>query len=171
MMQMVSWNCRGLGNPTKAEEIKDLLKTESADILMLQETKIEGELLLNISNTKWKFDSGKAISARGTAGGIGTFWSQKLFSLERSHEFQHWIFTELRHKASNIVLALFNLYVPVHYEEKKECWKSLSAYLELHNLQNLILGGDLNIMLEPNEKRGGSSSRDPFLPIVEDLII
>ena len=121
---------------------------ESAEILMLQETKIEGEHLLNTSNTKWKFDSGKAISARGTAGGIGTFWSQKLFSLERSHESQHWIFTELRHKASNLVLALFNLYVPVHYDENKECWKTLSDYLELHKPQNVILGGDLNIVLD-----------------------
>lgn len=45
MMQMISWNCRGLGNPNKAEAIKDLLKIETADILMLQETKVEGEAL------------------------------------------------------------------------------------------------------------------------------
>eukprot|EP00253_Pinus_taeda_P009325 PITA_09325 len=95
-MQLISWNCRGLGNPNKAEAIRDLLKMETADILMLQETKVEGETLLNTSAKKWKFDSGKAVSARGIAGGLGTFWT-KNFSLERFLATQHWIFTELRH--------------------------------------------------------------------------
>eukprot|EP00253_Pinus_taeda_P029111 PITA_29111 len=169
-LNLVSWNCRGLGNPTKAEAIKDLMKMEPIDVLMLQETKIEGEILLNTSNTKWKFDSGKVISARGSARGIGTFWSRNLFTLGRLHETQHWIYTELCHTASKVKLELFNMYVPVHYEEKKECWKTLSDYLEQCSPTNIVIGGDLNIILDPKEKRGGSSTRDPFLPTVENLI-
>lgn len=94
-MQLVSWNCRGLGNPRKAETITDLLKMESIDILILKETKIEGDSLLHTSSSKWKFDNGKAVSARDTVGEIGTLWYGKNFSLERSHETQHWIFIEL----------------------------------------------------------------------------
>jgi len=154
MMQLISWNCRGLGNPNKAEAIKDLLKTETADILMLQETKVEGETLLNTNAMKWKFDSGKAVSARGTAGGIGTFWT-KDFSLERFLVTQHWIFTELRHSVSNLSLTLFNLYVPVQYEEKRECWRTLLDYIAQINPSNLVIGGDLNITLDPKEKKGG----------------
>ena len=63
------------------------------------------------------------------------------------------------------------MYVPVQYYEKKECWKSLSDYLELLNPQNLVIGGDLNIILDPKEKRGGTFSRDPFLSTVENLIL
>lgn len=66
---------------------------EPIDILMLHETKIEGEILLNTSNTKWKFDSGKVVSARGSAGGIGTFWSKNSFTLGSFYESQHWIYT------------------------------------------------------------------------------
>jgi len=170
MMQLISWNCRGLGNPNKAEAIKDLLKMETADILMLQETKVEGETLLNTSAKKWKFDSGKAASARGTAGGIGTFWT-KNFSLERFLVTQHWIFTELRHTISDLTLALFNLYVPVHYEEKRECWRSLSDYIAQISPTNLVIGGDLNITLDPKEKKGGIQSRDPFINTVGNLIL
>ena len=170
-MQLVSWNCRGLGNPNKAEAIKDLLKLETADILMLQETKIEGETLLNTSIMKWKYDTGKAVSARGSAGGIGTFWSKNTFSLERFSETQHWIYTELRHTASNLILALFNMYVPVHYEEKRECWRSLLEYIEHINPSNIVIGGDLNIILDPKEKIGGIYSRDPFINTVENLIL
>jgi hypothetical protein len=64
-MCIVSWNCRGLGNPSKAEAVKDLLKIDPPEILLLQETKIEGDTLLEINNQKWKKNVGKAISARG----------------------------------------------------------------------------------------------------------
>ena len=52
-MQLSSWNCRGLGNSLKAEAVKDLLKMEPSDILLLQETNIEEEPLLSISKSKW----------------------------------------------------------------------------------------------------------------------
>eukprot|EP00253_Pinus_taeda_P032639 PITA_32639 len=136
---------------------------------MLQETKVEGDALLNTSVNKWKFDSGKAVSARGTAGGLGTLWT-KNFSLERFSAIQHWIFTKLRHTVSNLTLALFNLYVPVHYEEKKECWRSLSDFFEQISPTNLVIGGDLNITLDPKEKKGGIQSRDPFSRTVGNLI-
>jgi len=169
-LNLVSWNCRGLGNPNKAKAIKDLMKMEPIDVLMLQETKIEGETLLNSSTSKWKFDSGKVISARGSAGGIGTFWSKNLFTLGKTHETQHWIYTELWHTAGKVKLDLFNMYVPVHYEEKNECWKTLIEYIEQCSPTNIIIGGDLNIILDPKEKRGGSYTRDPFLLTVENLI-
>eukprot|EP00253_Pinus_taeda_P008465 PITA_08465 len=136
---------------------------------MLQETKVEGEALLNTSVTKWKFDSGKVVSARGTTGGLGTLWT-KSFSLDQFSATQHWIFTELHHTVSNLTLALFNLYVPVHYEEKKECWRSLTDFLEQISLTNLVIGGDLNIILDPKEKKGGIQSRDPFSRTVGNLI-
>ena len=47
----------------KAEAVKDILKIETPEILMFQETKIKGETLLQINNLKWKKNWGKAISA------------------------------------------------------------------------------------------------------------
>ena len=78
-MKLVSWNCRGLGNPSKIEVVKDLLKAEPSVILMLQETKIEGQALLETSRSKWNKRTGKAVSARGTSGGLATLWIKDLF--------------------------------------------------------------------------------------------
>ena len=88
-MKLVSWNCRGLGNPSRIEAVRDLLKAEPSDILMLQETKIEGQTLLELGRTKWNKKAGKAVSARGTSGGLATLWMDDLFQLIRSHETQH----------------------------------------------------------------------------------
>ena len=51
-MQIISWNCRGLGNPKKVEAVKYLLRMEPIDILLLQETKIDEDALLLLSKTK-----------------------------------------------------------------------------------------------------------------------
>ena len=78
-MRLVSWNCRGLGSPSKSEAAKSILKSELPEILMLQETKIEGEVLLELNKAKWKTKAGKAITARGTCGGLATLWEADKF--------------------------------------------------------------------------------------------
>ena len=88
-MRLVSWNWRGLGNPAKAEVVKDLLKIETPEILTLQETKIEGYSLLQISSNKWKKNAWKAINSRGSSGGLATLWEEEEFTLESSFDTQH----------------------------------------------------------------------------------
>ena len=94
-MNFVSWNCRGLRNPSKIEDVNDFIRMASPDVLLLQETKIDEDSILSISSKKWKMNVGKGMSARGTAGEIATLWKEKSFSLEHSHTTQHWILSEL----------------------------------------------------------------------------
>ena len=127
-MQIVSWNCRGLRNPIKADAVKDLMKMDPLDILLLQETKIEEESLLLLSKSKWKLNVGKTVSARGTSGGLSTIWCEEKFQLKSCYVTQHWIFTEFFHISNKISFTLFNCYVPVNFNEKKDCWKSISYF-------------------------------------------
>ena len=90
-MQIISWNCRGLGNPVKDDAIKYLLKMEPADILLLHETKIEEEALLSINRSKWKNNASMAVSAQGTSRGLETLWYDDKFLLKTSYVTQHWI--------------------------------------------------------------------------------
>ena len=120
-MQINSWNYRGLGNLAKAEAVKYLLKTYPSDILLLQETKIEEDSLLFLSKSKWKKNVGLAVSARASSGGLATIWLEDIFHLKNSFRTQHWIYTELQRMPNNLIISLFNLYVPVYYVEKKIC--------------------------------------------------
>ena len=88
-MNIVSWNCRGLGTPSKVEHVKDLLIMASLDVLLLQETKIEEETLFSLSKKNWKKNTGKDVSARGSFGGLATLWIEELFSMENSFKTQH----------------------------------------------------------------------------------
>lgn len=168
-MKLVSWNCRGLGNSAKIEAVKDLLQSDPADILLLQETKIAGQALLEISKTKWKKNTGIAVNARGSSGGLATLWREEQYQLISTHQTLHWIHTELIHTPSKLSISLINLYVPVNYTEKRDCWKTLAEFLEQETLSNIILAGDLNIVLNAKEKRGGTVSRDPMVGVVEEL--
>ena len=88
-MQLVSWNCRGLGNPFKADAVKDILRMVPSDILLLQETKIKEEVHLILSKNKWKLNPVKALSARGTSGGLATLWCEEKFHLKIFFATQH----------------------------------------------------------------------------------
>ena len=74
-----------MGNPTKAVAVKYLLRMAPSEILFLQETKIEEEALMLVSNNKWKLNASKAVSARGTCGGLATLWSDENFQLRNGY--------------------------------------------------------------------------------------
>eukprot|EP00253_Pinus_taeda_P010030 PITA_10030 len=68
-MKIVSWNCRGMGSRIKEEAIRSLIRIETPDILLIQETKLEDSIFLQASKKLWNKCEAKAISARGASGG------------------------------------------------------------------------------------------------------
>ena len=46
----------------------------------------------------------------------------------------------------------------------------LSVFIETNSPSNIIIAGNLNISLAPNEKKGGVFGKDHFQEIVEELI-
>ena len=114
--------------------------------------KVDEETLLSLSKMKWKKNTWITVSARGSSGGLATLCVEDTFSLENSFKTQHWIFTELWHTASKISLAIFNLYVPINFLEKKECSNSLAYFVATYAPSNIIVVGVLNITMDPKEK-------------------
>ena len=58
--------------------------------------------------------------------------------------------------------------MPFSISEKKDCWNLLESYLNSQQLENIIVAGDLNVTLAPNEKKGGSPVRDALREWIED---
>lgn len=98
-------------------------------------------------------------------------WSEDKYQLESSFETQHWIFIELRHLSSKLSISLFNLYVPIHLIEKKACSQTLSDFLDIYSPHNILVARDLNLVIDPKEKRGGNNGKDQMLPLVEELLL
>ena len=161
-MRYISWNCRGLGSPQKAEAMKDLVRINKPEIILVQETKMEGDLALQAGKLFWKKGPGKAVSSRGASGGLATFWDSSKFELLSFHSTTHWIFTKFIHKVSGHHVSLFNLYVPILIAKQKECWESIDSFLSAHMPRNIIISGDLNVTLAANEKKRGFHCERPL---------
>jgi ribonuclease HI/exonuclease III len=168
-MIITSWNCRGMGSKKKEDALKDILKSSKASILLLQETKMSQQDVLRTLSKVWKGSQGVAENARGASGGICTLWDASIFDMISSHTCMHWIHTKVHHKSTGCQVSLFNIYAPQILGEKIQCWDSLQTYLHQNNLPNIILGGDFNVTLAQDEKRGGSIVRDPAREWVEDI--
>ena len=52
-MKIVSWNCRGLGNPKKVQIMKGIIKDVRPSILYIQETKLGDAEMISITNRFW----------------------------------------------------------------------------------------------------------------------
>lgn len=52
MMKILSWNCRGIGNPSKVAALKDLIYCEKPGIFLLQETKQSPQDMIKSLNRK-----------------------------------------------------------------------------------------------------------------------
>ena len=131
---------------------------------------MEEAAFLQVSTKFWKKKGKAAISSRGASGGIGTRWDDKKFEAIDIKYSAHWILTLLRQKDTNSLVRIFNIYAPNSYVDKKICQNLLRE--ERNNQQgNVILAGDLNVILSKDEKRGGSLVRDPIREIVDETIL
>jgi len=70
-MNIVSWNCKGLGSKQKEEEIRSLIRLETPDILLIRETKLEEKSFLQVNRNLRRKSGGQAVSARGASRGMG----------------------------------------------------------------------------------------------------
>lgn len=159
-MNVIFWNCRGLGSKGKEEAMRNLIMTENPDLVLIQETKMEEKEFLHSSKKFWNKGGTKAISARGASGGLGTLWNAAKLKLMAEKQNTHWLLTKFQHQDSKEIFTLFNVYAPINSGEKKFCWDSLRDMAEEEELENIIIAGDLNITLSQGEKRGGCIVRD-----------
>ena len=73
-----------------------LISIHQPDIFLIQDTKMEEDVFLQVSTKFWKKRGKAAISSRGTSRGIGTLWDDKKFEVVDIKYNTFWILTQLR---------------------------------------------------------------------------
>eukprot|EP00253_Pinus_taeda_P007450 PITA_07450 len=101
-----------MGSKIKEEAIRNLIRIEAPDILLLQETKMEEPEFLQVSKKLWKNSDASAVAARGAFGGLGAPWNGNRFSLVAEASNTHWEMLKMQHVTTKEILCLFNVYVP-----------------------------------------------------------
>ena len=62
------------------EAIRDIIKLERPDIMLIQETKMSVVEVLVLSHCFWSISHGKTISSNGSSGGITNFFQVSMLS-------------------------------------------------------------------------------------------
>ncbi|TYG79802.1 hypothetical protein ES288_D02G166300v1 [Gossypium darwinii] len=72
-MNIVAWNCRGLGQQHSVRALRDVYQKHNPDIIFLSETKQRGSKLEKLRN-RLGYVYSKYADPTGTAGGLSWWW-------------------------------------------------------------------------------------------------
>ncbi|KAK8569220.1 hypothetical protein V6N12_007752 [Hibiscus sabdariffa] len=156
LLNLVSWNVRGLGKVEKQRAVKNLVKKFWVNFLFIQETKLE-----IVESKTAKFIGGSCIDqfwfvhAIGSAGGITSFWDSNFFHIERQVLHKSYVLLVGFVQCLKRSCGFINLYTPNDASERKSVFAELENLIKSENLI-WILGGDFNSVRGQDEKIGFS---------------
>jgi exonuclease III len=76
-MNLMSWNCRGLGNPRTVQELCRLVKQKRPAMVYLMETKLRSSKMEMI-RYKLGFNNMFVVDCVGRSGGMALFWGEEV---------------------------------------------------------------------------------------------
>ena len=90
MMKDITWNCRGPRQALKINALKDIIKKEKLEIILLEEAKLGGTDMDSII-TKIRNYQGVSVYSRAASGGMEIMWNQILWRLLAAHKMKYWV--------------------------------------------------------------------------------
>ena len=156
-LNISSFNTRGLGDKIKRHSIFNYVKTNFKGIIFMQETHSSVK-----TENEWKREfNGKIYFAHGTTGarGVAILIPSHIKTIIHNIEVgPNGRLLLLDITINDIDYALLNVYAPTkdHTTDQNEFSSQLLEMLLKYSDKNIIVGGDLNTVLDPNiDKCGG----------------
>jgi len=72
-MILLSWNCRGFGNPQTVSALKKVIRLEKPKIIFLMETKSDVDWM-KVIRDRCGFKESHVVPSDGSSGGLALFW-------------------------------------------------------------------------------------------------
>ena len=153
-MNVLCWNCQGMGNPWTVRQMRRLCASNTPDIFFISETKVTKEI---VERTKDRlgFSNSVGVSSIGRARGLCLFWKDdkvtvNLVSISPNHmcgdvagkEGGHWRFV--------------GVYGWPEDENKHKTWDLIKTLCDEY-AGPIMFGGDFNEILSYNENEGGAT--------------
>ncbi|XP_019184584.1 PREDICTED: uncharacterized protein LOC109179530 [Ipomoea nil] len=158
-MSMLSWNCRGLGNPWTVREVVDMVSRKQPDFVFLMETKVARDHAERLRVTMG-FEGLFYVDNDGLSGGLALLWKKnstaRLLSYSKNYVdvevtmagYPHWRMT--------------CYYGFSQRNRRAESWDLLRTLAAKSDLPWIVVG-DFNDLLYQYEKRGGNPHPNSLL--------
>jgi len=157
-MKIMSFNCRGLAGPLKRPALKRVIDKENPDVVLLQETLGEVDVIKNKLEGMlpgWVFE---CLDVRGRSGGLATGWNSRTIKCGNVWGMESAIGCTLSSLGLGEEITLLNIYGP--YQDRIPFWENLFSKACLKD-SSVIIGGDLNFSLGQSEVWGPQARADP----------
>ncbi|KAA8550375.1 hypothetical protein F0562_002059 [Nyssa sinensis] len=165
-MKLISWNCRGLGNPRAIRALRDLVKREAFTLIFLLETKIPARRF-----DKLKFDlgfpNGIVVDSCGNSGGLAMLWKRGFLVAVQSYSYCH-INAVIEEKGVR-KWRISGFYSSLDISGRAESWDFLRMLKSRCRLPWLCFR-DFNEILSLNEKRGMASTPNWQLRAIREVV-
>ncbi|KAL8476214.1 hypothetical protein ACS0TY_028757 [Phlomoides rotata] len=148
-MKILSWNCRGLGQPTTVPALKELVKAHKPDVLFLFETLSFSSRITNFSSVLG-FECCFVVCCVGRSGGLCVFWKVEDLCYLISYSNNH-IDLVVKHSLGDWHLTGY--YGFPERCRRKHSWDLLRQLSRSSSLPWLCVG-DYNDLLTVADKKG-----------------
>jgi exonuclease III len=148
-MNLLSWNCRGLGNPQAVRDLCQVTKEKKLAILFLMETKCHRNKMESV-RVKLGFDCLFIVDSVGRSGGLALLWNNSELVEIQNYSKRH-INAIVKDGAIAQSWKFTGFYAHPDWTKRHESWALLNHLRSFVPLPWLCVG-DFNEITEQSEK-------------------
>uniref|UniRef100_A0A803NN45 Reverse transcriptase n=1 Tax=Cannabis sativa TaxID=3483 RepID=A0A803NN45_CANSA len=166
-MRCLSWNCRELRRPAAERTLRGLVRESNADLIFLSETKVDEISMIQVV-VRLGFENHSCIPAKGLAGGFCVAWKSGR-GCSISQIFEAGFCIRIMSLGCSEPWFLFCMYGTPYPALKNEYWDWLTNTVKGCNA-NWAVMGDLNVIMNAEEKEGGKQFHDKEGELLRDFL-
>ncbi|XP_010694404.1 uncharacterized protein LOC104907208 [Beta vulgaris subsp. vulgaris] len=167
-MKILSWNCRGLGNPRTVNTFRSWCWRDRPNIVFLMETMIDKQALEKVKQ-KCGFVNGICLDSVGLSGGMGLWWNDVNVTV-RSFSMHH-VAVDVCDDNDDVLWRAVGVYGWPDTANKHQTWQLMRRLCAGDDTPMMVFG-DFNEITSLNEKFGGAirgeNHMDAFRNTIDD---
>jgi hypothetical protein len=151
---LLSWNVRGLNEINKRRKVRNLCRQWKADIICLQETKLE-LISSSIVQSLWgcHFVDWCYLASRGASGGILLMWDRRVVVKTEMYVGEYVVACSFKNTVDDFSWAFAGVYGPNIVSNRRSLWEELAGLISWWDVP-WCLGRDFNVTRFPFERSG-----------------
>ena len=150
-MNLLCWNCHGLGNPQIEQELGDMIRAQDSSVVFLAETWLD-KARLEAIKVRYKFGGMIEVSWDNRGGGVAIFWKAECDFTVDTYSLNH--IDAIVNKGKEEEWRFIGFYGELDTNLRYESWDKLRRLKNKYSIP-WVCAGDFNEITKAHEKLGG----------------